>query len=260
MAQLVFSRREKKYLMPEEVYRPFMDDLLRSMEIDRYGLHTICNIYLDTSDDLLVRRSIEKPIYKEKLRLRSYGVPGPDQTVFLEIKKKYQGIVTKRRAELALDEANDYLDRGIRPSKDSQILREIDFFLERYPLKKRLFLAYDRIALFGRDDPEFRVTFDTGIRSRRVMTGLENGDGGAFLLPEGWHLMESKITGAVPLWFTRLLSRYSIYPTSFSKYGSIYKKEHGVWNFEGMMKHRQECWMPEAAGGHDDEGSIWREI
>ena len=210
MPQPVFNRYEKKYLMPETVYQELRGRLSPYMQVDSYGLHTICNIYYDTTDDLLIRRSIDNPIYKEKLRLRSYGIPAMDSKVFLEIKKKYQKVVNKRRVQLTLREAYDYVERGIRPQGDSQILREIDFFLSRYPLERGLYLAYDRVALFGKENPDFRVTFDQNIRSRRTRMGLENGDAGEKLLPRGWYLMESKVMGATPLWFTRILSELSL--------------------------------------------------
>ena len=217
MQQSVFNRYEKKYLMPETVYQELRGRLLPYMQVDSYGLHTICNIYYDTPDDLLIRRSIDDPIYKEKLRLRSYGIPAMDSKVFLEIKKKYQKVVNKRRVQLTLREAYEYVERGIRPQWDSQILREIDFFLSRYSLERGLYLAYDRVALFGKEDPDFRVTFDQNIRSRRTRMGLENGDAGETLLPRGWYLMESKVMGATPLWFIRILSELSLYTMSFSK-------------------------------------------
>lgn len=242
MAQTVFNRYEKKYVMPEEVYRELRYRLKPYMEEDKYGLHTICNIYYDTPDSLLIRRSIEKPKYKEKLRLRSYGIPDLDSKVFLEIKKKYRKIVNKRRIELTLQEAYDYVEKGIPPEIKGQIVNEIDFFLKRYPLEKSLYLAYDRIALFGKEDNQFRITFDQNIRSRRRFMGLENGDTGDLLLPKGYYLMESKIMGATPLWFTEILSELDIYPTSFSKYGNIYKKEMGKFDFEEMMIHRNENW------------------
>ncbi|MEG2192719.1 MAG: polyphosphate polymerase domain-containing protein, partial [Oscillospiraceae bacterium] len=207
-----------------------------------YGLHTIGNIYYDTANCDLIRRSIQHPVYKEKLRLRSYGVPTLNSKVFLEIKKKYEKVVNKRRIQLSLQEAYDYLEKGIRPQNDCQILREIDFFLQRYPLEKSLYLAYDRIALFDRKDPDFRVTFDQNIRSRQSCMGLENGTRGELLLPEGYFLMESKVLGATPLWFTEILSSLAIYPVSFSKYGNIYKKSLGAFSVEDMLIHRNENW------------------
>lgn len=242
MSQFVFNRYEKKYLMPGHVYDELWNRLQKHMVVDQYGLSTICNIYYDTGDDLLIRRSIEHPRYKEKLRLRSYGVPKRNSNVFLEIKKKYNHIVNKRRIELPLCDAYDYLNLGIRPDHESQILKEIDFFLQRYQLQPRLYLAYDRVALYGQEDPAFRLTFDTRIRSRRMRLELEYGDFGTLLLPDSWYLMESKIQNAAPKWFSDLLTELRIYSTPFSKYGSIYQKEYGTWNAEAMMIHRLESW------------------
>ena len=236
MAGSVFNRIEKKYLLCRPAYEALREALAPHMEEDEYGLHTICNIYYDTPDELLIRRSIEKPVYKEKLRLRSYGIPQMDSKVYLEIKKKYDRVVNKRRIGLTLREAYDYIERGIRPDKDCQILRELDFFLRRYPLQKGLYLAYDRVALFGREDPEFRLTFDRNIRSRRQDMGLEKGDHGTLLLPEDCFLMESKVMGATPLWFSHLLSELRIYPVSFSKYGNFHKQKYGAFPAEHMME------------------------
>lgn len=242
MAQSVFSRYEKKYLMPEKVYHELREHLEPYMQVDQYGLHTICNIYYDTPKFDLIRRSIEKPIYKEKLRLRSYGIPKMDSPVFLEIKKKYNKVVYKRRIQLTLQEAYDYVERGIRPDHECQILREIDFFLKRYPLQRGVYLAYDRIAMFQKDHPAFRVTFDQNIRSRQADMGLEKGDDGKRLLPKRYFLMESKVLGATPLWFTRILSELKIYPVSFSKYGNIYKTQFDAFHPDEMMMHRMENW------------------
>ncbi len=242
MAQTVFNRYEKKYLMPEEVYIELRERLKPYMQVDQYGQHTICNIYYDTPQYDLIRRSIEKPAYKEKLRLRSYGIPTLDSTVFLEIKKKYHKIVNKRRIPLTLRQAYDYVEHGIRPEQDCQILNEIDFFLRRYPLQRGVYLAYDRVALFQKDDPDFRVTFDHNIRSRQVDMGLEKGDSGDLLLPKQYYLMESKVMGATPLWFAQILSELSIYPVSFSKYGNIYKNRYDAFHPEEMMMHRMDNW------------------
>ena len=250
--QTVFNRYEKKYLLTKPVYEELRRRLEPYMQVDQYGLTTICNIYYDTANHELIRRSIEQPVYKEKLRLRSYGVPTLESTAFLEIKKKYERIVNKRRVTMTLAQAYDYVERGIRPpgqrpAAEEQILREIDFFLERYPLQRGLYLCYDRIAMFQTDNPAFRVTFDTNIRGRRTDMGLENGAYGMKLLPDDYYLMETKILDASPLWFTRILSELSIYTTSFSKYGNIYKMERGAFDVEALMRHRLENW--EKTGG-----------
>lgn len=225
MAQCVFSRYEIKYRLTTTQYLLLMEQLKNYMQLDQYGKHTICNIYYDTNDNYLIRRSIDKPAYKEKLRLRSYGVPSLDSTVYLEIKKKYKKVVYKRRIPLKLYEAYDYLNKGIKPANQSQILKEIDYFIERYGLNQGIYIAYDRMAYFGIENNDFRVTFDTNIRSRRIGIGLEEGDHGDLLLDDDTYLMETKVLGTTPLWFTKILSELKIYPTSFSKYGNIYIKE-----------------------------------
>ncbi len=258
MAQMVFNRIEKKYLMPKSIYEALRRKLEPYMEMDEYGLHTICNLYYDTPDSLLIRRSIEKPVYKEKIRLRCYGIPTLDSKAFLEIKKKYKKVVNKRRVQLPLREAYAYVEQGISPSKENQITREIDCFLQRYPLVRSCYLAYDRIALFGKDDSEIRVTFDLRIRSRRLDMGLERGDKGDLLLPEGFILMETKVMGATPLWFARILSELKLYPLSFSKYGNLYKKEHNAWDVSALMRHSMENWGP-AALMPEPQSNLWEE-
>lgn len=245
--QTIFNRYEKKYLMTKPVYEELRRRLEPYMQVDQYGLTTICNIYYDTANHELIRRSIEQPVYKEKLRLRSYGVPGMNSLTFLEIKKKYEGLVNKRRVPIILQQAYDYVERGIRPPQEhtaaeEQIFREIDFFLERYPLQRGLTLCYERVALFETANPEFRVTFDSNIRGRRTDMGLENGAFGNKLLPDDYYLMETKILDATPLWFTKIISDLNLYLTPFSKYGNIYKKERDAYDGDSLMRHRKENW------------------
>ena len=247
LVQTVFNRYEKKYLMTEPVYKELRTRLEPYMQVDMYGLTTILNLYFDTPDNLLVRRSNEMPVYKEKLRLRSYGVPKLGSTTFLEIKKKYEGLVNKRRVGMTLQEAYDYVGKGIRPKGEhtkgeEQILREIDFFLERYHLQPGMNVNYQRVALFANDDPEFRITFDHCIRGRREDIGLENGAYGTALIPDNYYLMETKILDATPFWFTHILSDLSLYMTTFSKYGNLYRQEHNAFDAPAYMRHRLDNW------------------
>lgn len=232
MAIEVFSRYEKKYLIDEKTYKFIVDRLDEQMVADKYsrdgGFYNIANIYYDTPDDALIRASIEKPVYKEKLRLRSYGVPGLDDKVFLEIKKKFKGLVNKRRTKLRLSEAYDLTLNGIHPQDsdyiNKQVLSEIEYFLKLYNLEPKVYLTYDRRAYFAKGDSDFRVTFDTNIRSRRTDVGLEKGNHGDLLIGNDVWLMEVKSFMAVPLWFTEILTEAGVYSTSFSKYGTEYKK------------------------------------
>ena len=151
MAQNVFRRVEKKYVLDDAAYRALMLRIRPQLRQDAFFSYPICNIYYDTMDDALVRISIEKPAYKEKLRLRSYGTPKPGDKVFLELKKKYCGTVYKRRAEFTLKEAERYVKTGDHGSRDGQILHELDYFLSFYHPVPKLYLAYDREAYVGQD-------------------------------------------------------------------------------------------------------------
>lgn len=223
--QAVFKRVEKKYMVEKDTFPILMKRLLEHMNVDQYGMHTICNIYYDTDRYDLIRASLEKPVYKEKFRVRSYGVPNASDNVFLEIKKKYKGIVYKRRMVMDLEASKKFLREGVPPEEESQIQNEIQYFMKYYEPEPKVFIAYDRMALFGKEDRELRITFDTNIRSRDYDLELESGDHGELLLERGEHLMEIKIAGAMPLWLSSLLTELSIYPASFSKYGNVYKKK-----------------------------------
>lgn len=243
----IFQRIEKKYLMNPETYQEFMNRIGQYMKVDEYGLNTICNVYYDTPQFDLIRTSIEKPVYKEKLRIRSYGVPGKESPTYVEIKKKYKGVVYKRRIQLTLSETEAYLNQGIKPEKNSQIRKEIDYFLSVYHPIPKMYIAYDRIAMYGIEDPALRLTLDFNIRTRDYDLELGKGDHGDLLLPGGQVLMEIKVGGAYPLWLVRLLDELKIYPTSFSKYGTIYKKveaarqqEEGL-SIRGAGMHRNDA-------------------
>lgn len=221
----VFQRTEKKYLLTEKQYNLLLEKTKKRIKADKYGITSISNIYFDTDDNELIRTSIEKPLYKEKLRLRSYGTPDSDESkVFLEIKKKFDGVVYKRRAAMTFRESENYLNNGIKPSENGQIINEIDYIINHYNLKPKLFLAYDRIAYNGIEDEELRITFDKNIRSRENDLSLKSGSYGTNLLDSNTYLMEIKANGGMPLWLADLLSELEIYPMSFSKYGNIYKK------------------------------------
>lgn len=224
MAQEVFKRYEKKYMISMEQYNELMSRMITKMNADQYGKHTICNIYFDTPDYSLIRRSLDKPVYKEKLRLRSYGIPEQEDTVFIELKKKFDGVVYKRRIPMLLHEARKYLYYGIVPEQDSQILQEVDYAMKLYEPKPKVYLAYERIAFYGKEDSELRVTFDMNIRAREHNLDLTKGSYGIPLLEKGMLLMEVKIPGAVPTWMSRVFSELAIYPISYSKYGTYYKE------------------------------------
>lgn len=223
MPQLTFERVEKKYLLTPAQLDALAPMLHRYMQIDQYGRHTICNVYYDTPDYRLIRTSLQKPVYKEKLRLRSYGVPGPGDTVFVELKKKYRGVVYKRRTALELTAAERWL-AGDGPAPEGQIAREIEYFQSLYRTDPAVFLAYDRAAMFGRQDPDLRLTLDENIRWRTDALALSAGDRGSPLSVQGLYLMEVKLPGVMPLWLAHGLAQAGAAPVSFSKYGCCYRE------------------------------------
>lgn len=223
--KMTFQRLEKKYVLSSKQYDAFMREVSSHLQLDMFGESTICNIYFDTSHYELITRSLQKPAYKEKLRLRSYGIPSEESIVYLEIKKKCKGVVNKRRVAMTLKEARAYLLEGIHPANASQILSEIDYFLQFYQPVPKVYVAYDRTPYVGKDDPEIRITFDRNIRRRHTDLFLEDGDAGECVFDQNQVLMEIKVLDAYPLWLTRILSDLAIYPISFSKYGKVFMED-----------------------------------
>ncbi len=232
MAIEVFNRYEHKYLIDKETFEKILKVLDEHMDMDSHNKdhtpYTIANIYFDTPDDYLIRTSLAKPEYKEKLRLRAYGVPDRDSKVFLEIKKKFKGIVNKRRTKLKLDEAYSFITTGKIPKPreymNTQVLHELEYFMKIYDLNPKVYLAYDRIAYFEKNNTDLRISFDMNIRSRRYDLALEKGDYGEMLLPPDVYLMEIKTSLSKPLWLTKLLTELDIKRSRFSKYGTEFKK------------------------------------
>ncbi|MBO5337483.1 MAG: polyphosphate polymerase domain-containing protein [Lachnospiraceae bacterium] len=223
--QNTFKRYELKYLLTRKQKEIIQNAMEAYMMGDEYGKSTICNIYFDTPDSLLIRRSLEKPIYKEKLRVRSYGRAKENSTVFVELKKKYKSVVYKRRVSATQKEAMDYLGKGIPMPIQNQITEEIDYAMELYQnLQPAVYLSYEREAFYGKEDRELRITFDENILWRNEDISLCSEVYGTSILEPGMVLMEVKIAGAMPLWLSRLLSENQIYKTSFSKYGCAYKQ------------------------------------
>lgn len=222
--QTVFKRYELKFMLTDGQKARLMAVMEPHMVPDEYGPGSVRNLYFDTDSFRLIRRSIEKPVYKEKLRIRSYGQAAPGSTVFVELKKKYRSVVYKRRLSMEEREAMAWLAEGTGVAPDSQIGREICYFLRHYgPLRPTVALSYDREAYCPREGGDFRMTFDRNIRCRLDRLTLTADAGGEPLLPEGRVLMEVKCSGGIPLWLTRFLTEEKIRRTSFSKYGTAYQ-------------------------------------
>lgn len=219
---MIFRRIEKKYRLRPEQKERLLNAIADHLVPDEHGQNTICSLYLDTPDHLLIRNSIIARVYKEKLRLRSYGTPGTEDLVFLELKKKYKGVVYKRREAMPLKTAMAYIGGGDMPV-DTQIMREIDYAMHFYRQPRpAMLIAYEREAYFAPELPHLRITFDTNVRCREQDLHLEQGHHGRLILPEDAILMEIKTDGSMPLWLSHALDACGIYPTSFSKYGTAY--------------------------------------
>ncbi len=215
----IFKRVEKKYPIDSRKKDMLLSLIKDKLVSDPHGKSTICSMYLDTPDRQLIRASIEARTYKEKLRIRSYGVPQKDTMVFLEIKKKYKGVVYKRRVKMTLRDAEEYIATGVSPVQ-SQIMREIDYAMKfyRHP-KPSMLIAYEREAFFSKEDDGLRLTFDKNIRFRENVTDMTSGADGTKIIDDGKYILEIKTNGGMPLWLSEALDKCGIYPSSFSKYG-----------------------------------------
>lgn len=232
MAINTFARREIKFLLNMRQYHELLDVINEYMIPDKYCVggkeYGIYNIYYDTDDDFLIRESLSKPYYKEKIRLRSYYSPASaDDIVFLEIKKKIGGIVTKRRVSMTLGESEEYFATRRKPRSDkyitNQVFRELDVFLDHYNVTPKQYISYRREAFFGKENSDFRLTFDRKLTERRFDLGLDYESYGNFIIEADQRLMEVKVLDAVPEWLVNKLSELNIYKTSFSKYGKAYE-------------------------------------
>ncbi|MBR1802677.1 MAG: polyphosphate polymerase domain-containing protein [Clostridia bacterium] len=219
----IFRRVEKKYILSREQYQNIKKMMQEYVVPDEYGKSTICNIYFDTEDYAFIRHSITKPFFKEKVRLRSYNTPNKESTVFLEIKRKVDGVVGKRRIALTLSEFEQYRKNGKAVTNQNlQIKNELDYYFAKYNLKEKMYISYEREAFYEKDNPNFRITFDTNILARDYQLGLSKGSYGQSLLAPNQYIMEVKTLGAIPLWFVKVLDRCQVKPGSFSKYGEAY--------------------------------------
>lgn len=222
-AKTTFRRLEKKFVLTEEQFLRVKKEVDKRFVPDEYGETKICNLYFDTPSYLLVRRSIERPVFKEKLRLRTYGVPTETSQSFIEVKRKYKSEVYKRRIGLPLNEAIDFLEKGKELKEHSQISNEIEYFMSMYEtLKPMFYISCDRSAFFCKDNMNIRVTFDRNLTWRNYDFDLTKGSYGELLLPADMILMEIKIPDAIPLWLAKLMSELGIVGASFSKVGNAY--------------------------------------
>lgn len=222
--QMVFKRYELKYLLTRRQRELIYRAMEPYMMLDRYGHTTIRNIYYDTENFRLARHSIERPAYKEKLRVRSYARAGAQDPVFVELKKKYESVVYKRRLSMPEEQAMAWLEGQAELPVHTQIAGELEYFRCYYQtLQPVVFLSYEREAFCSRRADDFRVTFDENILAREEALSLGAEIWGEALLEEDAVLMEIKTAGGIPLWMSHFLTQQHVYKTSFSKYGTAYE-------------------------------------
>lgn len=221
--QMIFQRYEMKYVITAMQKEILCREIAPYITEDRYFHSSIRNLYYDTPSFQLIRDSLDRPIYKEKLRMRSYGRTNDSTSVFVELKKKYESVVYKRRITLPMSQAAMCLS-GEHPLPSTQIGREIQAALNHYnELQPRVFLSYERDSFCAADGSGLRLTFDDCIHFREDNLTLDSECDGTLLLPQGMVLMELKLPGVMPLWMAQTLSRLQIYKTTFSKYGTAYQ-------------------------------------
>ena len=223
--KLTFKRHEEKYILTTEKYNSLKEAISDYIVPDAYPESTVCSIYYDSKNYKLIRNSIDKPAYKEKLRLRCYNVSDPEADVFVEVKKKYKKIVYKRRIVLKAPDAQGFLNGNPEIAKsDSQIIKELARFVDFYKPEPKVMVACEREAFVAREDAQLRITFDRDLRWRNYDLDFKHGSGGEPVVSKDMVLMEIKAVDTIPLWLAHILSSFEIYPTSFSKYGTIYKR------------------------------------
>lgn len=219
-----FKRHEVKYLITINQYINLMNYLSDKVEKDVFYKSTIYNVYYDTDNFELIRKSIERPIYKEKLRIRSYDKPTLDSSVYVELKKKYDHIVYKRREKIAYKYV---LNNSFLEGAETQIYKEIKYFNDFYGgLTPKMFLSYEREAYYFKTDKQIRITFDTNIKYHTENVNLLPSISDIKLLSNNLVLMELKVPFSIPYDLAKYLSSEKIFKRPFSKYGTAYKQIH----------------------------------
>ena len=236
----VMQRHELKYKISAEQVEFLKQNLKDYVTEDKFGFSKIMSLYYDTPDYRLIRTSIEKPLFKEKIRLRSYGLATQTSPVFLEIKRKIEGVVYKRRVQTTVKQSNDFFAYKGEISEDTQIARELKYFRDYYKtLAPACLIMYDRLAYKGTDG--IRITIDYDIKYRITDLSLDKSVEGNKLLDDGSSILEIKAQGAYPLWLVKILEEGKIYKTGFTKYGTVYKNHiiniHGKVKEDGNIQH-----------------------
>ena len=220
--ETIFKRHELKYILTPPQKAQIMAHITAQVPPDIHGEYLVQSLYFDTPDWAIIRHSIDSPVFKEKLRLRCYNVPGQDATMYLELKKKLKDTVYKRRISFLAQVLKDNTPRAIAAGDTSQIGRELDHYLHINPVAEKAHVSCHRQA-FGHDQ-DLRITLDTNIRFRTHQLDYQHPGEGLLVLPDDLCVMEVKTRGGMPLWLSHAFSQYKLFPRPFSKYGAGYKK------------------------------------
>ena len=222
---VVMKRYERKYLLSAEQTEYLVKRLEGHMKLDQYGRTSIASLYYDTPNYQLIRASVEKPPFKEKIRLRSYGLATLESPVFLELKRKAYGIVYKRRVQSTIPLVDKFFAGSGDICAPGQINREITYFRDYYQtLVPACLIIYDREAYFE-PGGDLRLTIDYNPRYRTDHLDLTYSMDGLPLRPPGHTILEVKVQEAMPLWLTHILDEGKIYKNSFSKYGEAFRQQ-----------------------------------
>ncbi|MBQ2658233.1 MAG: polyphosphate polymerase domain-containing protein [Erysipelotrichaceae bacterium] len=216
-----FQRNEKKYLLNRSQYEGILEDLKPYVEKDKFYEAKIRSIYYDTDSYELIRRSIERPEYKEKLRIRSYDEADPEDTVYVELKKKYDGTVYKRRTRAVCGQLLKDISKA--EFKDTQVGKEISYALSFYRnLKPAVYIGCTRTS-YKAKNRDLRITFDQDISYRMKNLSLHSGSSDKRVTDK--IVMEIKVKDAYPLWLCEILDKNQAYPQRFSKAGTAFLQE-----------------------------------
>lgn len=220
-----FERKEMKYLLNVRQKEQLMKAISDWIVQDPYSPYTVSSAYLDFPSDLLMKRNMEKPAYRRKVRIRCYGEFERNSTCYLETKNKYKGITVKKRILMDSSQIEEFLKNRKFPAGLSS--DAISLFNAQAGYQIRYGLKYERQAYYWKDDPSLRITFDDQICVRKPENPfcLQSliGQKAAAILPDGFTLMEIKTANALPLRLARILGALQILPASFSKAGSAYR-------------------------------------
>ncbi len=238
----VFERKEMKYRLCATQLESLISAFETRLLPDERGITLVRSLYFDTPAHDLIARSMESPLYKEKLRLRVYGQASePGTPAFLEIKKKFKGIVYKRRVLVSIGAAHLIIEgaslsealaahplndealaaEALTPHRE-QIAREIAFFIQRHDARRPSILTQCERQAFTSSDGDLRVTIDRNLSYKANPQSIADTHFAIPLIPQTEAVMELKCTHALPLWLAGELSAVCAYKQSFSKCGTAY--------------------------------------